>query len=899
MKLMDYPADARTKVGELYGKLFGYLINDWQDTQYACNPDYKKDVTKVMKLLAHVKESPALESITGVINQYFDSGFNVSNPVTKHAKGFYSYGAPLKGWDNYVEQTAKDEQDANYARWWTTTKMRDLYPEGKKGEALWPTGIPSLLNTQLLLSEILLVLVGDGLKAILPCFLVTLIVWLQTGSLLIAVVTITEILLSISTAIFVTSAIFQIKWLSFQVFLALYIVLAIGADDVFVFMDAYKQSFYKGAEVNQSLLHRMSWVYRRAGLAMLITSLTTCSAFIASSVSSPIPELQNFGIFAACVIAIDYILVMTFLCANSILFHNWFEMKPGLCCACCDDCLVKKDAWKCSKGGCTALCAFDKAHTIDLRSTGVAAAGKAEETAKSRGVRFFEDEFPFNVVVKKLSTRLVSMAVCVIFLIAMLVSAGNIKPQTDTEQFLPDNHPFQRNADVNNEFDASNSDSTVAINFVWGFKEDDPIDQTGVNLIFDADYKGKPKYASGFKFGEPEQWALLDVCNELDAAEATKIKIDVISGNATKMTNCFIRGFEEYRKHKGKSFPVPDAADAAKALEEWLEDKDDDEDNKLPAAARPGPYESDIGWTKGEAEGELKLTWVKMRASSKLGTRQFLPATQLREYYNTWEAVLAKANARTGKTNLGNAFQLSGASTGRGNKWIFMTVQEAYIRMALVGAGVGLGIATIVLLLATRNLVITLTCVATIAAALGCVIGTIVAMGWQLGQNESLCIMVLTGFAVDYVVHLSHAYMESPALTRLERVHDALRDLGISVFWGMLTSMFAATTLATCQIQFLSKFGIFFALTIAYAYLWSVLFLMPLLACIGPEPPAADPLDAIGAIRPTPPSPKLSEDNIQMSSAPPSPPGSEIAEDEHMRVVGQVGKRTQTAPYVV
>merc|ERR1719163_2447757 len=108
MKLMDYPADARTKVGELYGKLFGYLINDWQDTQYACNPDYKKDVTKVMKLLAHVKESPALESITGVINQYFDSGFNVSNPVTKHAKGFYSYGAPLKGWDNYVEQTAKD-----------------------------------------------------------------------------------------------------------------------------------------------------------------------------------------------------------------------------------------------------------------------------------------------------------------------------------------------------------------------------------------------------------------------------------------------------------------------------------------------------------------------------------------------------------------------------------------------------------------------------------------------------------------------------------------------------------------------------------------------------------------------------------------------------------------------
>jgi len=80
--------------------------------------------------------------------------------------------------------------------------------------------------------------------------------------------------------------------------------------------------------------------------------------------------------------------------------------------------------------------------------------------------------------------------------------------------------------------------------------------------------------------------------------------------------------------------------------------------------------------------------------------------------------------------------------------------------------------------------------------------------------------------------------MESESATRLERVHDALRDMGISVFWGMLTSMISAAALASCQIQFLSKFGIFFLLTISYAYLWSVLFLMPLLACIGPEPVA-------------------------------------------------------------
>eukprot|EP00965_Chrysotila_dentata_P186217 6148962-Pleurochrysis_carterae.AAC.1 len=62
--------------------------------------------------------------------------------------------------------------------------------------------------------------------------------------------------------------------------------------------------------------------------------------------------------------------------------------------------------------------------------------------------------------------------------------------------------------------------------------------------------------------------------------------------------------------------------------------------------------------------------------------------------------------------------------------------------------------------------------------------------------------MILTGFAVDYVVHLAHAYMQSFAISRLERTHDALKELGISVFWGMLTSSISAAVLASLQLQF-------------------------------------------------------------------------------------------------
>jgi hypothetical protein len=73
-----------------------------------------------------------------------------------------------------------------------------------------------------------------------------------------------------------------------------YIVMGIGADDIFVFVDAWKQSAYEGPDVLVDLETRMSFVYSRAGYAMLITSTTTCFAFIATALS-PLVEVQSFG----------------------------------------------------------------------------------------------------------------------------------------------------------------------------------------------------------------------------------------------------------------------------------------------------------------------------------------------------------------------------------------------------------------------------------------------------------------------------------------------------------------------------------------------------------------------------------------------------------------------------
>ena len=114
------------------------------------------------------------------------------------------------------------------------------------------------------------------------------------------------------------SYIFQIKYFDTLNVLCIFIVLAIGADDIFVFMDAYKQSGRKGKEVVSSLETRMSWVFRRSGWAMLLTSTTTCAAFIGTLIS-PIVSTRSFEIYAAFVIIFDYLLVISlflYLCRD-------------------------------------------------------------------------------------------------------------------------------------------------------------------------------------------------------------------------------------------------------------------------------------------------------------------------------------------------------------------------------------------------------------------------------------------------------------------------------------------------------------------------------------------------------------------------------------------------------
>ena len=93
---------------------------------------------------------------------------------------------------------------------------------------------------------------------------------------------------SFSFAALLYQGIFRISYMSTLHNLVIFIVLGIAADDIFVFIDAWRQSaliqIYKG-----DMKKRMSYAWRRAVRAIAITSGTTAVAFLANVMSPMMP----------------------------------------------------------------------------------------------------------------------------------------------------------------------------------------------------------------------------------------------------------------------------------------------------------------------------------------------------------------------------------------------------------------------------------------------------------------------------------------------------------------------------------------------------------------------------------------------------------------------------------
>lgn len=83
--------------------------------------------------------------------------------------------------------------------------------------------------------------------------------------------------------------------------------------------------------------------------------------------------------------------------------------------------------------------------------------------------------------------------------------------------------------------------------------------------------------------------------------------------------------------------------------------------------------------------------------------------------------------------------------------------QKELVRSALSGMCLSFAMAFVVLNIATGNIIAatlsTLTVAGVMSMALG--IGIVGIMGWPLGISESISVVILIGFSMDYVLHIA------------------------------------------------------------------------------------------------------------------------------------------------
>ena len=148
-------------------------------------------------------------------------------------------------------------------------------------------------------------------------------------SLFLSFIGIVVILLSFGFTAMVNEGIVRNAYYSTLHSLVIFIVLGIAADDIFVFIDAWRQS------AHMSLLKgddekRLAYSFRRAGRATFITSSTTSVAFLAN-VFSPIMPIASFGIYAAIIIAANYFIIIMIFPPTIIFWERNLKMRNWCC----------------------------------------------------------------------------------------------------------------------------------------------------------------------------------------------------------------------------------------------------------------------------------------------------------------------------------------------------------------------------------------------------------------------------------------------------------------------------------------------------------------------------------------------------------------------------------------
>ena len=649
--------------------------------------------------------------------------------------------------------------------------------------------------------------------------------------------------------------VFRIEYMGFLNFIALFVIMGIGADDIFVFVDAWKQSKLQDSKISGTIESRLEWTYRRAGGAMLVTSVTDACAFYANCIND-ITVIRIFGAFVGTMVMVNFVLVITFFPAVVVLWNKWgWEERPLRLCSPCGNAKTQEDEEK-EEGNKKS----DQRHYLEI---------------------FCADTFAPTFF----RTRGRAWSVVVVFLLLTGILSGIASQLKSSDkdfraESFPSDENLMRALGSQSRFELGSNDNAY-LAFVMGLTDDgtQAIDRSGVDPN-NPTADGQPKFLEDVDFTTVKaQEHYLEVCKMWRTNELVDdAKYPLLPSE--QGVQCFADHFRDWvQDAHGLAYPVVPTSNFLPLLANFtsvpsnftctnnpklnfVTKKECDSFyrtmHRFPSlfGRNSGGYynqyssnvwNNQIRWdTGGTTESPLEEQAMSSKSDRPMRLRSImiemnftmewdLSGIKARKIFNILESTQKKINDKAPPGLEG--FHVNWQGQDSGSKWMQMRTDEIMQVSAFYGCGISVVFALVVLAIATGNLLIALLSFFCISCIVACCVGFMVIAGWDFGLMEAICVTICVGFSIDFVAHLAVAYNESADSEegRYGKVKQALSELGISVTAAAVTTCGASAFMLPNYMIPFQKIGAFICFDIIVSLLFAVFLFSAMLTLCGPR----------------------------------------------------------------
>ncbi|KAK2142837.1 hypothetical protein LSH36_908g01058 [Paralvinella palmiformis] len=618
--------------------------------------------------------------------------------------------------------------------------------------------------------------------------LILCIMMLYTKSVAMVLATVINVSMSFVFACAIYFFVCRLTFFPFINLLAGLVLIAVGADDIFIFYDTWKQIRTEKSQL--SFAQSLSLSYKHATLSIFVTSFTTASAFFTNTISSTITTIRCFGIFAGIAIIVNFFVMVAWTPACIVCMEKLWQGFIGSLRSRSANSMFQKSVQRVeeffdnrtSKITELACARFLPALVnklwyvwiIILTSLGVGSCfvifyKPKLQLPKSQDFQLFPDDnllenwdlnfiksFPYQIQHQQ-NDR-----------IPLYVVFG-FEPKDDGNWLDPDDPGSAITEDTNFDF-YKNSTQMWLANFCADLKN-----QSFVDPHFRQQPCALPKYGDLFQ----------QFCS--------------IPRYASFLKQCCTQYKPPYTSHQLKV--------CLPALQEIL-------------GGNINLIGNIIYNSTNTVKGFMMFVYTNLNFS--------LSYDEMDKNYKTLKGYFADKFV-TAPTGLRTGF-----FTGR-YTFTFFDVQGAIARGTNLSILLSIAVAFGIMLITTMNLVITLYAIVAIMFSIICTVASIVLLGWHLNIIESITISLAIGLSIDFTVHYGVAYRLSLANEPHLRVEESFSRVGPAVAMAALTTFSAGAAMMPARVLAYTKLGTFLMLVMTFSWVYATFLFQSICRIIGPK----------------------------------------------------------------